>query len=552
MELTTYQKDILDYFNKYSNKNMYISAKAGCGKSFIASQMLKDTSAYSVYVAFNSSIAQEMRTKINNPKVKIYTMHALCRAILLYNLQEEANKEPQSSGGFGIKKQTINDKVDVFKIQEILRKKILIGKDYKDFEYNTFLTENYTQLYNLVRLKLIDLTQPHTAQEEIRKLITEQNFFVHPQFSAPSNFTVYDVIEQLDELSLREFEESQSYDFTDMLYITLKKFQTKEWEVPFWANFYNVVVDEAQDLSPIQLILLLYFKRKNGRYIFILDPKQAIYAFSGADSNSFRKIKHLYAPIKEFDLPINYRCAVSHLNYVNKLYSIGIQPCDTAPRGTIKRITENECLNLVESGDFIVGRKNKWLIPIILGLIKRGKPVYIKDEGFVKDIISFIKKNKIEEIDLLQRRLQSTRKKLKEKIEERIEETKTEDEDFELENNTQETEVDSNEIERITIVLDLIKNFKKEHTTNSKKAFLSYVETILNTTPSKDCVIVSSIHCVKGLEATNVFVLNEGKAVAEGFMSVEQKQQEYNLSYVSLTRAKENLYLVSKEGEDYL
>ena len=63
--------------------------------------------------------------------------------------------------------------------------------------------------------------------------------------------------------------------------------------------------------------------------------------------------------------------------------------------------------------------------------------------------------------------------------------------------------------------------------------------------------MVSSIHCVKGLEADNVFVLNEGKTVIDGNMSNEQKQQEFNLSYVSLTRAKENLYLVKAEGEEY-
>ena len=34
-------------------------------------------------------------------------------------------------------------------------------------------------------------------------------------------------------------------------------------------------------------------------------------------------------------------------------------------------------------------------------------------------------------------------------------------------------------------------------------------------------------------------------------MEYEQKQQERNLSYVSLTRAKENLYLVRAQGEEY-
>ena len=224
------------------------------------------------------------------------------------------------------------------------------------------------------------------------------------------------------------------------------------------------------------------------------------------------------------------------------MHNIGIIPCDTAPKGMIKTIDKIECLDLAQAGDFIIGRKNKWLTPIILGLIKRGKAVYIKDEKFVKDIVNTIKKAKIDEVDLLHRRLTSKRKNLKERI---IQEEKA------MAEYAEHIEDKSEEIERITIVTDLLKAFKKEHTTNSVKAFLKYVESILNTTPSDDCIIVSSIHCVKGLEATNVFVLNEGKAISEHFMEYEQKQQERNLSYVSLTRAKENLYLVRAQGEEY-
>ena len=541
MELTTYQKDIISYFKKAPHSNMYISAKAGCGKSFIASQLLQDTEAYSVYIAFNSSIAEEMRGKLHNPKVKIYTMHALCRAILIYNLQNEDGAKTQT-GGFGVKKVIVNEKVDTFKIYEILRKQIFVDKEYKYFEYVSFLVEDFVRLYDLVRLKVIDLELASNAKNDIAKIIEEQSLFMHEFFYAPTHEEIYAIIKQLDTLSYNAFEESQSYDFTDMLYITYKKLSNHEWEVPYWACFTNVVIDESQDLSLIQLFLLKFLKRKNGRYVFILDPRQAIYAFSGADSNSYNKIKYLFAPIKEFDLPINYRCASSHLNYVNKIHHIGIMPCDTAPKGMIKTIDKIDCLDLAQAGDFIIGRKNKWLTPIILSLIKRGKAVYIKDEKFVKDIINTIKKTKIKEVDLLNRRLTNKRKKLKDKI---IQEEQA------MAEYTTHIEDKSEEIEHITIIIDLLNAFKKEHSTNSVNAFLKYVESILNTKPSDDCIIVSSIHCVKGLEATNVFVLNEGKAISEHYMGYEQKQQERNLSYVSLTRAKENLYLVRAQGKEY-
>jgi superfamily I DNA/RNA helicase len=109
----------------------------------------------------------------------------------------------------------------------------------------------------------------------------------------------------------------------------------------------------------------------------------------------------------------------------------------------------------------------------------------------------------------------------------------------------------SGQIETFDAIQTLLKSFKEQYTTHSKSQFLKYVQSILNTIPSNNCITITSIHCVKGLEADNVFVLNEGKAVVEGQMSNEQRQQEYNLSYVSLTRARHNLYLVKAEGEEY-
>ena len=93
MELTTYQKNIIKYFVSHPSSNMYINAKAGCGKSFIATQMLKDVDKNSIYLAFNKAIAEEMKEKITNPKVKICTIHSLCYSVLLYNLQEEKTSQ---------------------------------------------------------------------------------------------------------------------------------------------------------------------------------------------------------------------------------------------------------------------------------------------------------------------------------------------------------------------------------------------------------------------------------------------------------------------------
>ena len=555
MELTSYQKKIVTFFNDNPNSNMYINAKAGCGKSFIATQLLKDVDRNSIYLAFNKSIAKEMKEKITNPKVKICTIHSLCNSILLYNLSQKANNQ---TGGLG-KNRNTSSKLDNLKIYKILNDIFMQDKDInKDIhkDYRFFLTENYVKLYNLVRLKVIDLDKGFEAKMKISEIVNEQGVFFHESYHKPAPDETLTLIRQVDKKSLEMFEKEQVYDFTDMLYITLNKLRNKEWEVPGWNLYTNIVADESQDLSTIQLFLLKYIKRKGGRYIFILDYRQAIYAFSGANSSSYQLIKKLFAPIKEFELPINYRCAVSHLDLVNKLHKIGIKPCDTAPIGKIERIGKSKCIELAQAGDYIVGRKNKWLLPVTLELIKKGKPVYIKDEGFVKEIERLIEKTKSDSIIDLERKILLKEKRLSEKLtNEKDNQQKEEENTVEIEADaiifTQDSEDKSGQMEMFSAIKMLLVSFKEKYTTHSKSQFLKYVQTMLNTTSSKNCIMITSIHCVKGLEANNVFVLNEGKAVIDGNMSAEQRQQEFNLSYVALTRAKENLYLVKPEGEEY-
>ena len=271
MELTSYQNKIITFFNNNPSSNMYINAKAGCGKSFIATQLLKDVDRNSIYLAFNKSIAEEMKGKITNPKVKICTIHSLCNSILLHNLSEKANNQ---TGGLG-KNRNTSSKLDNLKIYKILNDIFMQDKDInKDFDYRSFLVENYVKLYNLVRLKVIDLDKGFEAKMKISDIVNEQGLFFHETYHKPTPDEILTLIRQIDKKSLEMFEKEQVYDFTDMLYITLNKLRSKEWEVPGWNLYTNIVADESQDLSTIQLFLLKYIKRKGGRYIFILDPHQ--------------------------------------------------------------------------------------------------------------------------------------------------------------------------------------------------------------------------------------------------------------------------------------
>jgi hypothetical protein len=69
-----------------------------------------------------------------------------------------------------------------------------------------------------------------------------------------------------------------------------------------------VVVDEAQDLSSLNHAMLGKCLRPDGRLIAVGDPKQAIYAFRGAHSQSMEQIRGLRQSWLDRPLTMTFRC----------------------------------------------------------------------------------------------------------------------------------------------------------------------------------------------------------------------------------------------------
>lgn len=76
-----------------------------------------------------------------------------------------------------------------------------------------------------------------------------------------------------------------------------------------WPLFPVMVVDEAQDLSPLNHAMLRRAMRPDGRLIVCGDPKQAIYGFRGADTASMEKIRALRGDWSDLPLTLTFRCS---------------------------------------------------------------------------------------------------------------------------------------------------------------------------------------------------------------------------------------------------
>lgn len=545
---STYQQDILDFFLNNPQSNMLVNALAGSGKSTTACMLSEHSKTSDLYIAFNASVVEEFKKKIKNPKTKVMTMHSLAYSIMLYNVEQESKDSGEKPKGFGSQrsKRTVN--LDNFKPHKILDEEITkrYGR-YIEFAKRGFLKDNYVNLYNLCRLTLTDMS----SNKDVSRLIDDHVLFLYygdEGYSAPDISEITSTLKILDTKSRQQFETQGVIDFTDMLWITFNKLKYDNWEVPYWALYTNIYVDECQDFSNIQLNFLKFIRRAKGRYIFIRDFHQAIYNFAGSNAQAFNQIPKMFAPIETFDLPICYRCAKSHLSRVNREYGIPILPRDDAPMGFVKTIDKNKISEYAKAGDMVISRKNKWIAEVVLDLARNGTPIFIEDKEMVGAIKRQILSSKCTSVGTLEKFLQKVisnyNKKLFEIVSKNVREGGHEEERLEAVAET------NSKIDNTSFLLEILEGYLENHTpSDSVSKFSDFVDKLLNTTPSPDCVRLCSIHKAKGLEATNVFVLNEAKINFDFRNSKEQNVQEKNLSYIATTRAKEGLYLVKEPSK---
>ncbi len=95
-------------------------------------------------------------------------------------------------------------------------------------------------------------------------------------------------------------------DYTDLLEFWLEQIRQGLFSLP-WDQ---VLVDEVQDLSPLQLTLVRSLVPAGGAGFFgIGDPDQSIYGFRGAHGDSLGFFKEAWPELRVISLQVNYRSA---------------------------------------------------------------------------------------------------------------------------------------------------------------------------------------------------------------------------------------------------
>lgn len=544
-----YQENIIEWV-KNGEGNVMVDAKAGSGKTTTLELIAQNYPKKMLFIAFNKHIADEISRK---PELQNYL-------------------RKKDDGGLGtLKVYTVNALGDMTVRNELQQRGLYTGKE------NKFLKDNklYTILDREIRMMcstrgeyvtddmVWDMMRDlRTVCDKVRakyitsdrvkaqQIIDEDNLCQFYQIERDDGLSYpilpwAQIVETALDESMKQFEEKGTYDFVDQLYIPV----TKKLYLPPWLAYYSefIGVDEAQDLSALQLRFLKklipmqpqYGKKEGTRFLFVGDVFQAIYAFAGADCHSVENIQRQF---KTETMPLNicYRCSKAVIRLAQKWVPT-IEASPNAPEGEVHVIDNSEIADLVQPKDMVIARKNKDLAEVFLSIVLKGKPVYIKDKEMVDTTIKSIKGLGCKTVSSLKVKVDELHEKFKQAMQ------------------NPETQKQASAINNGTMdIYDMIKEIliffidKKGHSPSTPvDVFIDFIKDLFVTEPDEDAIIVSSIHQVKGLEAKRVFLINYNlMPYTSNAKTADENQQERNLIYIAITRAKEILYCCNGELND--
>lgn len=303
-----------------------------------------------------------------------------------------------------------------------------------------------------------------------------------------------------------------------------------------YPRFPVVLVDEAQDLSPLNLIQIK--KCAAGRLLVVGDNLQAIYAFRGADYRSMERLEALRDDWIKLPLATTFRCPKAIVARVNG-HAPGFKAFPSAPEGEIfdwrpKKDEHGEKVDRewswadIRAGVTVLCRNNAPLLSLAFKLIRANVGVYMLGRDIGKGLVTLSRKilpNDSTEWEECRRLI-----------------GQWQDSEMSLAiANDQEHKLDSIEDRAhcLLAVLETNPNIRA-HQLRSKLEQLFARE--------NGMVILSSIHRAKGLEWSVVLHLDPWRIPSKWSRDKpDQMAQELNLRYVAETRTKQTLILANLE-----
>ena len=481
------------------NGDIRIRAVAGSGKTYTLKQIFKliEQGKKAIYVAFNRDIVAELKPEAP-AHIQVCTLHS-------FGLNEIRFK-------YGRNRDFEEFKDEAKTSRHILRH----AENWSEFKPQPEDTEDdkrrreaEKKSYCTIIEKLIDMFRQSLPQspEEVQMLI--QKFDI-PCYNGE--------LERAKAVFLDVRKDFNTFDFTDMIY----RPAVGDWRL---KQYDFVFVDEAQDMNRAQqTVINKMIKPNGGRLIVVGDPKQAIYGFAGADSDSFENFSKIRPGIVDMPLDVCYRCSAAVIRHTQQIMA-NIQARPGADEGFVGIGS----YKMVKPGDYVLCRNTRPLVSLCMKYISQGIKANIKGRDIGTNLINMVKGTGTKGIEPCFNKLDKDLGKLREKAQKQ----------YPL-RAPDEVPVVGNMIDKIEALRTIASTYKCKTTEDLNKVILE----IFQEKSKDDTIVLSTIHKSKGLEADNIFIIEPQLMPAKWAKQEWELAQEGNLSYVARTRAKHNLYYI--------
>ena len=487
---TLEQKKIFHYIDK-RKENLLIEARAGAGKTstIVAAVSLLPRDSQITFLAFNKHIQEELKHKLP-PHVFCYTSHGLGWSALKRKYGQDID-------------------LDEFKTDYHINKKRKRWKLDQEFE-NLFEQEVYlASLKKLVNLCRLTLT-------------TDKKYIPYVADKYDIRYKDKNDVKRVMSLLESMTNDRERFDFTDMVY--LPAIDPKIWMFP--QDY--VIVDECQDLNRAQQTMIQKILKRDrktgqqtGRLIAVGDPYQSIYSFAGSDIKSFEWFQK-QDNTKILGLTHSFRCAEDIIKNAQRIVP-DIKAREDAPKGEVR---EGSILKEARDGDFVLCRTTMPLVKLFFTFLLEGKKAIIKGSDIGISLVEMTKGHK--------------------SVTESLRFWEKEVKDFETILRKRgilnfEDHGGYTALKDKVGVLEFFGKISKNLPEMKKKIRQVFRDDL-------EGIVLSTVHKAKGLEAERVFIARPDKLPLNA-SSPWQAEQELNLEYVAITRAK-NVLIYDHEWKD--
>lgn len=506
LNLTHEQIDILNIdLNKFSI--ILIQALAGTGKTTTLLEIIKKNKSLNfLYLAFNNKIVEEIKKKKNGkPEYSNVVPKTIHSFALTYTKSffDSNNQNLVNNLDFDLVKEILPE-AKSFEVYSIIKWfNVYCNQELEFKEYKQFIKK----LSNQKKFSL----QIHERKDYILNILKKVETVYSEIVTGKSSFYTHNVylkyfIDHMDDFN---------YDGIDVL-----------------------LIDEAQDLNPVMMKLVLIFLKKNKKLIGVGDNNQSIYAFL----NNINLLQELNRDNSNYDVLIktlSFSFRFSTNSVMEKYANLILNYRGVSIKGAAEDISDD--INDI----LMLGRSNAQVFWNAF-LLSQNKKHYLLIGGIDKKVEDFFK-----DINYI---MEGQSKLVKSKLLQEFKDT-NQLKSFALKENDQEIMSAMTLLKKLSDEKIKLFTFFKDIKKFDKNRFY------INARPQP--TYLSTIHKAKGLEFDEVEILPKlsDRIVPIGFkyniifnnkillklLPSRQVIEELNLLYVAVTRAKKELTINNEE-----